>query len=105
MRFANFAVDIRVTGRKLSPPKLNAQKKKVWDVRQGVRKIEAMVEKFGKFEGLSKIIKSHYNECRSHQSFDNTTPAEVRIAATSDKQEYSPQRTGEMECFLSLYTK
>lgn len=44
----------------------------------------------GYFEELSKIIKSHYNECRPHQSFGNKTPAEVRIVATCNELEYSP---------------
>ena len=29
--------------------------------------------------------KLDYNECHPHQSFDNKTPAEVRIVATGDK--------------------
>lgn len=132
---------MRAAVRNLSPPKLNAQKKKIWDVRPGVRKIKAIVEKlwesaektktigksyvhkilkkswikiskpwdnpfaergirtikreyvnqvwvwnFSKFEKLSEVIKPHYNECRPHQSFDNKTPAEVRIAVTGDKR-------------------
>jgi len=43
-RFANFVEDMRAAGRNLSPPKLNAQKKKILDVRPGVRKIKACVE-------------------------------------------------------------
>ena len=29
---------------------------------------------FGEFEELIGFIKSHYNECRPHQSFDNKIP-------------------------------
>jgi hypothetical protein len=44
---------------------------------------------YSEFEKLCEIIKSDYNECRHHQSFDNKTPAEVRIATTGDKHEIS----------------
>ena len=44
---------------------------------------------FSEFEKLSKVVKSHYNECRPHPSFDNKTPAEVRIAVTAIKGETS----------------
>ena len=37
----------------------------------------------------SKIITVHYSECRPHQSFDNKTLVEVRIAKTRDKKETS----------------
>jgi hypothetical protein len=40
---------------------------------------------FSDCEKLCKIIKLDYNECRPLQSFDNKTPAEVRIVATGDK--------------------
>jgi hypothetical protein len=52
-------------------------------------------------EKLSEIIKLHYNECRPHQSFDNKTPAEVRIAVTGNNQEYSPPR--ELEKWDAFY--
>jgi transposase InsO family protein len=42
---------------------------------------------FTEFEKLSEIINMHYNECRPHQSFDNKTPAAVRITVTGDKRE------------------
>ena len=41
---------------------------------------------------LRNFLKSlHYKECRPLQSFDNKTPAEVRIAATDDKRETSEE--------------
>jgi hypothetical protein len=43
-RYSNFEDDMRAAGRNLSQPKLNAQKKKIWDVRPGVRKMKAIVE-------------------------------------------------------------
>ena len=46
---------------------------------------QVWIGNFSEFEKLSEVIKPHYNECRPHQSFDNKTPAEVRIAVTGDK--------------------
>jgi len=74
---------------------------KPWDnpfAERGIRTIkheyvnQVWIGNFSEFEKLSEIIKLHYNECRPHQSFDNKTPVEVRIAATNNKQEYSPPR-------------
>jgi len=50
---------------------------------------------------FSQHDKLHYNECRPHQSFDNKTSAEVRIAATGNNQEYSPPR--EMDKWDAIY--
>ena len=50
---------------------------------------QVWIGNFSEFEKLSEVIKPHYNECRPHQSFDNKTPAEVRIAVTGDKRETS----------------
>jgi hypothetical protein len=36
--------DMHADGKNLSPPKLKAQKNKIWDVRPGVRKIKAIVD-------------------------------------------------------------
>ena len=44
-RIANFEEDMGAAGRNLSLPKLNAQKKKICDVRPSIRKIKAIVEK------------------------------------------------------------
>jgi len=53
---------------------------------------------------VDKEIIKLYNECRPHQSFDNKTPAEVRIAATGNNQEYSPPRELEKwDAFYGLY--
>jgi transposase InsO family protein len=83
---------------------------KPWDnpfAERGIRTIkheylnQVWIGTFDEFEELSKIIKLHYNECRPHQSFDNKTPAEVRIAATGNNQEYSPP--GELEKWDAFY--
>ena len=83
---------------------------KPWDnpfAERGIRTIkyeylnQVWIGNLGEFEKLSEIIKSHYNECRPHQSFDNKTPTEVRIAASSNKQEYSP--TKELEKWDAFY--
>ena len=50
---------------------------------------QVWIGNFSEFEKLSEVIKQHYNESRPHQSFDNNTPAEVRIAVTGDKRETS----------------
>lgn len=39
-RFEYFVEDMRATGKKLSPPKPKAQKKKIWVVRPSIRKIK-----------------------------------------------------------------
>jgi len=62
-RFANFEEDMRAAGRNLSPPKLKAQKKKIWDVRPGVRKIKAIVEDlWTSVEKAKTIGKSYVHE-------------------------------------------
>ncbi|HEY9246324.1 MAG TPA: hypothetical protein VIO11_05705 [Candidatus Methanoperedens sp.] len=43
-RFLSFMEDMHADKRNLSPPKLKAQKKKIWDVRPGVRKIKAILD-------------------------------------------------------------
>ena len=71
---------------------------KPWDnpfAERGIRTIKheylnlVWIGNYSECEKLCEIIKSDYNECRPHQSFDNKTPAEVRIAATGDKHEIS----------------
>jgi hypothetical protein len=42
-RFSDFVKEMHDDGKNLSPPKLKAQKKKIWDVRPGVRKIKVIV--------------------------------------------------------------
>ena len=54
--------------------------------------IQVWIGNFDEFEKLSEIVKLHYNECRPHQSFDNKTPVEVRIASAGNNQEYPPPR-------------
>jgi hypothetical protein len=60
---------------------------------------QARIGNFSEFEKLSEVIKPHYNECRPHQSFENKTTAEVRIAVTGDKRETS----GEIEKWDTFY--
>jgi len=55
---------------------------------------------FDEFEKIISIVKSHYNESRHHQSFENKTPLEVRMEATDNKKNYSP--TQEMEKWDTL---
>jgi len=43
-RFLDFIEDMHADKRNLSPPKLKAQKRKIWDVRPGVRKIKAILD-------------------------------------------------------------
>jgi Integrase core domain. len=71
---------------------------KPWDnpfAERGIRTIkheylnQVWIGDFHEFVKLSKIIKLHYNECRPHQSFDNKTLVEIRIAKTGDKKETS----------------
>ena len=47
--------------------------------------IQVWIGNFDEFEKLSEVLKSHYNEYRPHQSFDNKTPVEVIIGATGGK--------------------
>jgi transposase InsO family protein len=55
---------------------------------------------FDEFEKIISIVKSHYNESRPHQSFENKTPLEVRMEATDNKKNYSPPQ--EMEKWDTL---
>jgi hypothetical protein len=48
---------------------------------------QVWIGNYSECEKLCEIIKSDYNECRLHQSFDNKTPAEIRIAAKGGKHE------------------
>ena len=49
---------------------------------------------FEEFDNIISIVKSHYNESRPHQSFENKTPLEVRMEVTDNKKDYSaPQET------------
>ena len=43
--FAHFEEDMRAAGKHRSSSKRNAPAKKIWDVRAGVRKLKAIVEK------------------------------------------------------------
>ena len=58
--FANFEEDMRAAGRNLSTSKLNAQKKKIWDVRIGVRKIKAIVDELWASAKKTKAIGNSY---------------------------------------------
>ena len=57
---------------------------------------------FHAFVKRSEIITRHYNECRPHQSFDNKTRVEVRIAKTRDKKETS-EKIEKWDTFLELF--
>ncbi len=59
-RFSNFVEDMQADGRKLSPPKLKAQKKKMWDVRPGVRKIKAILDELWASVNKAKTISKSY---------------------------------------------
>ena len=47
-RVAHFEADMRAAGRKRSSSKLNAQAKKMWDVRAGVRKKKQSWKNYGR---------------------------------------------------------
>jgi transposase InsO family protein len=70
---------------------------KPWDnpfAERGIRTIKyeylnmVWVGNLGEFKTLSDVIKLHYNQYRPHQSFNNKTPVQVRMGATSDKLDY-----------------
>src|SRR3989337_4246400 len=59
-RFLNFMEDMHADKRNLSPPKLKAQKKKIWDVRPGVRKIKAILDELWASAKKAKTISKSY---------------------------------------------
>lgn len=60
-RFLDFIEDMHADKRNLSPPKLKAQKRKIWDVRPGVRKIKAIVDELWA-EKAKTISKSYVHD-------------------------------------------
>ncbi|GFO95875.1 hypothetical protein ig2599ANME_0056, partial [groundwater metagenome] len=59
-RFLSFIEDMHADKRNLSPPKLKAQKKKIWDVRPGVRKIKAILDELWASAKKAKTISKSY---------------------------------------------
>lgn len=59
-RFSDFVKEMHADGKNLSPPKLKAQKKKIWDVRPGVRKIKAIVDTLWASAKKAKTIGKSY---------------------------------------------
>lgn len=59
-RFSSFIENMRTDKRNLSPPKLKAQKKKIWDVRPGVRKIKAILDTLWASAKKAKTISKSY---------------------------------------------
>jgi len=59
-RFLDFMEDMHADKRNLSPPKLKAQKKKIWDVRPGVRKIKAILDELWASTEKAKTISKSY---------------------------------------------
>lgn len=59
-RFLGFIEDMHADKRNLSPPKLKAQKKKIWDVRPGVRKIKAILDELWAAAEKAKTISKSY---------------------------------------------
>jgi len=59
-RFSDFVEDMHADGKNLSPPKLKAQKNKIWDVRPGVRKIKAIVNTLWASAKKAKTISKSY---------------------------------------------
>lgn len=59
-RFLNFMEDMHADKRNLSPPKLKAQRKKIWDVRPGVRKIKAILDELWTSAKKAKTISKSY---------------------------------------------
>ncbi len=58
--FLGFMEDMHADKRNLSPPKLKAQKKKIWDVRPGVRKIKAILDELWASAEKAKTISKSY---------------------------------------------
>ena len=59
-RFSSFIENMHTDKRNLSPPKLKAQKKKIWDVRPGVRKIKAILDELWASAKKAKTISKSY---------------------------------------------
>ena len=59
-RFSCFVENMHTDKRNLSPPKLKAQKKKMWDVRPGVRKIKAILDELWASAKKAKTISKSY---------------------------------------------
>ena len=59
-RFSSFIENMHTDKRNLSPPKLKAQKKKIWDVRPGVRKIKAILDTLWASAKKAKTISKSY---------------------------------------------
>lgn len=59
-RFLGFVEDMHADKRNLSPPKLKAQKKKIWDFRPGVRKIQAILDELWASVEIAKTISKSY---------------------------------------------
>ena len=59
-RFLSFMEDMHADKRNLSPPKLKAQKKKIWDVRPGVRKVKAILDELWASAKKTKTISKSY---------------------------------------------
>ena len=59
-RFLGFMEDMHADKKNLSPPKLKAQKKKIWDARPGVRKIKAILDELWASAGKAKTISKSY---------------------------------------------
>ncbi len=59
-RFSSFIENMHTDKRNLSPPKLKAQKKKIWDVRPGVRKIKAILDTLWASAKKPKTISKSY---------------------------------------------
>ncbi len=81
---------------------------KPWDnpfAERGIRTIkyeylnQVWIGNLSDFKILAEVIKLHYNQYRSHQSFDNKTPMEVRIEAADEKQYLQPRKLEKWNAF------
>ncbi len=59
-RFSDFVKEMHADRKNLSPPKLKALKKKIWNVRPGVRKIKAIVDTLWASAKKVKTISKSY---------------------------------------------
>jgi transposase InsO family protein len=84
---------------------------KPWDnpfAERGIRTIkheylnQVWIGDFHEFVKRSEIITVHYSECHPHQSFDNKTLVDVRIAKTRDTKETS-EKIEKRDTFLELF--
>ena len=92
-RFLSFMEDMHTDNRNLSPPKLKAQKKKIWDVRPGVRKIKAILDTLWASAKKAKTISKSY----VHELLKKFRKYPEEIKKKNPREFARPQQPG--KCF------